>query len=99
MASVERWKKYFDFSLIDNNRTNGHCKLCNDNYKDKNGVFSNFFKHLKRKHSPGYEQIFSSTDENSMKDVVIEDDDSQTPDSSVQAHRNKIASILLLLNI
>ena len=96
MASVERWKKYFDFSFIDNNRTNGHCKLCNDNYKDKNGVSSNFLKHLKWKHSPEYEQIFSSTDENSMKDVV---DDSQTPDSSTQAHRNKIASILLLLTI
>lgn len=39
-------------------------------------------KHLKRKDSAQYEQIFVSNDENSMKDIVIENDDSFTTDSS-----------------
>jgi len=51
------WKRYFDFSSIDKNRTNGLCKLCNGNYKDRSGGFSNFLKHLKRKHLHEYRKL------------------------------------------
>jgi hypothetical protein len=55
----ENWRRYFDFSPFDKNRTNGLCRLCNRNYKDQNGIFSNFLKHLKRIHPFEYDQIFS----------------------------------------
>lgn len=67
------WKQYFDFSSIEKNRTNGLCRLCHRNYKDKSGVFSNFLKHLKRQHSLEYNQLFNNeyehfTDDNTMND-------------------------------
>jgi len=55
----ENWRRYFDFSPFDKNRTNGLCRLCNRNYKDQNGIFSNFLKHLKRIHPFEYDQIFA----------------------------------------
>ncbi|CAF3962704.1 unnamed protein product, partial [Rotaria magnacalcarata] len=56
----KNWKQYFDFSPIEKNRTNGLCKLCHRNYKDKSGVFSNFLKHLKRQHLLEYNQVFNN---------------------------------------
>ena len=56
----KNWKQYFNFSPIDKNRTNGLCKLCHRNYKDKSGVFSNFLKHLKRQHPLKYNQVFNN---------------------------------------
>jgi hypothetical protein len=63
MAGEQQWRSYFDFSPLDKNRTNGLCKLCKQNYKDQNGIFSNFLKHLKRVHSLEYNQIFAGEDE------------------------------------
>ncbi|CAF1208015.1 unnamed protein product [Adineta steineri] len=48
---------------MDDNRTNGLCKLCSRNYKDKTGIFSNFLKHLKRKHIAEYEKTYGNEDE------------------------------------
>jgi BED zinc finger len=59
----ENWRNYFDFSPLDKNRTNGLCRLCNQNYKDKNGISSNFLKHFKRMHSLQYDQIFNRDDD------------------------------------
>ncbi len=61
----ESWRTYFEFSPLDKNRINELCKLCIKNYKDQNGIFSNFLKHLKRAHSLEYYQIFSGEDERS----------------------------------
>ena len=59
MAS-EKLKSYFEFSLAEKNRMNGLCKLCHHNYKDLHGIYSNFVKHLKRKHLSEYQKSFSS---------------------------------------
>jgi hypothetical protein len=56
--AAERWKPFFEFTLLDKNRINGLCKLCGKNYKDQNGIFSNFSKHFKRAHVSEYEKIF-----------------------------------------
>ncbi|CAF1422957.1 unnamed protein product [Rotaria magnacalcarata] len=71
----ERWKLYFKFSSIDKNRINGLCKLCNQNYKDKNGTSSNFLKHLKRKHLVEYKQVFIEEDEGLPEEGMFEGDD------------------------
>jgi hypothetical protein len=78
----ESWKKYFELCIIDKNRINGHCKLCNNNYKDKNGVSSNFLKHLKRKHFCEYQQIFPVHDESLFEDLFNESDDHVSVDTS-----------------
>ena len=56
--AAERLTKVFEFSSLDNNRINGLCKYCKKNYKDKNGIYSNFIKHLKRIHPLEHDQIF-----------------------------------------
>jgi hypothetical protein len=86
------WKKYFDLYTIDKNRINGYCKLCNQNYKDKNGVSINFLKHLKRKHFSEYQQTFSNQDENLSEDVIIESDGHATTDdiSTIKSKQNRI---------
>ncbi|CAF3358442.1 unnamed protein product [Rotaria sp. Silwood2] len=55
--AAEKWGKFFQFSSLNNNRTNGLCKLCNKNLKDRHGVYSNFVKHLKRIHPREYEKF------------------------------------------
>ena len=57
--AYDNWKQYFDFTPIDKNRTNGLCKLCHRNYKDKTGIYSNFLKHFKRVHAYQYDQLFN----------------------------------------
>jgi len=77
----ENWRRYFDFSPLDKNRTNGLCKLCKRNYKDQNGIFSNFLKHLKRVHPYEYDQIFDREYEylnEEEKNAVEENDDRTT---------------------
>ncbi|CAF2979241.1 unnamed protein product [Rotaria sp. Silwood2] len=87
----ESWKKYFDLYNIDKNRVNGHCKLCNQNYKDKNGVSSNFLKHIKRKHFFEYQQLFSNQDESLSEDLTIESDGHITTDiSTLKSKQNRI---------
>lgn len=56
----EKWSQFFIFSSLDKNRVNGFCKLCQKNYKDRNGSYSNFIKHLKRIHPLEYERNSSS---------------------------------------
>ena len=63
LMAGENCRKYFDFSPYDKKRTNGLCNLCKQNYKDQNGVSSNFLKHLKRVHPIQYDQIFVREDE------------------------------------
>ena len=58
--AIDSWRKYFDFSSIDKNRMNGLCKLCNNNYRDQHGIYSNFLKHIKRAHPLEYGQIFNN---------------------------------------
>jgi hypothetical protein len=78
----DNWRKYFDFSPFDNNRTNGLCRLCNRNYKDQNGIFSNFLKHLKRVHRFEYDQIFAREYECLTEEKNVEEggDDRATVD-------------------
>ncbi|CAF3138840.1 unnamed protein product [Rotaria sp. Silwood2] len=75
-------KKYFVFSTIERNRTCGHCQLCNQDYKDKAGIFSNFIKHLKRKHLPEYERTFKKRDEGLLEEEIIESDGRPTTELS-----------------
>ena len=76
----ERWKQYFNFTEADNNRTNGHCKICNQDYKDKSGIFSNFLKHMKRKHSREYDQVVVNQDECSADNIIHENEGQQSSD-------------------
>ncbi|CAF4084866.1 unnamed protein product [Adineta steineri] len=57
---------------MDDNRTNGLCKLCSRNYKDKTGIFSNFLKHLKRKHIAEYEKTYGNEDEYLLENIENE---------------------------
>lgn len=60
---------------------NGYCKLCNQDYKDKGGVSSNFIKHLKRKHLSEYQQIFHKENEE-LSDDLDDRNDAQSLSSS-----------------
>jgi hypothetical protein len=86
----QQLKEYFDFSMIDRNRINGYCKLCSQNYKDKCGNFSNFLKHLKRKHTPEYNKL--SFDQVEDSSVVVNDSDyrATTELSSSNTKQNRI---------
>ena len=68
MAS-SKLKRYFEFSSVEKNRMNGLCKLCHRDYKDSNGIYSNFLKHLKRKHLSEYQESFVRSDEDSPDDI------------------------------
>ena len=85
------WRKYFDFTLIDKNRTNGLCKLCKKNYKDLNGIYSNFLKHLKRKHPQEYLKIFPSDDKDSSEDMIGIIGESCNEQSTTKANSNRIS--------
>jgi hypothetical protein len=80
--SSHKLKRYFEFSLVEKNRTNGKCKLCHGNYKDLNGISSNFLKHLKRKHLSEYQESFVHADEDSSDDIVCPKDQQTSNDSS-----------------
>jgi hypothetical protein len=70
--TTERLKPYFEFSSSNKHRVNGLCKLCKQNYKDRNGIHSNFWKHLKRTHSSVYEPFSKASDDNLRGDLTIE---------------------------
>jgi len=59
----EKWKKFFEFSSVEGNRTKGQCKLCLKDYKDTRGIYSNFAKHLKRMHSDDFKKMNSGEGE------------------------------------
>jgi hypothetical protein len=82
LMAGERWKQYFEFKEVDNNRTNGHCKLCEHDYKDKTGIFSNFLKHMKRKHSREYDQVVSKQSELPTENIVHDNDGQQSCDAT-----------------
>lgn len=89
--AVEKWKQHFDLSSIDNDRINGCCKLCQQNYKDKIGVSSNFLKHLKRKHKDEYEKLFIIEGEDSSDDIGINNDHRSTTElPSNNSKQNRI---------
>ncbi|CAF3714136.1 unnamed protein product [Rotaria socialis] len=87
----EQLKPYLDFFTIDKNRVNGYCKLCSQNYKDKCGIFSNFWKHLKRNHTPEYEKLFFDQAEDSSEVVYGSNHRSTTELSSSNTKQNRIA--------
>ncbi|CAF4015157.1 unnamed protein product, partial [Rotaria sp. Silwood1] len=88
-------KKYFLFSSIERNRICGHCQLCNQDYKDKAGIFSNFIKHLKRKHLSEYEKTFKKQDEGLLEEEIIECDG--RPTTELSTSKFKQAQITLAI--
>ncbi|CAF3753693.1 unnamed protein product [Rotaria socialis] len=87
----KNWKQYFDFCAIEKNRTNGLCKLCRRNYKDKSGVFSNFLKHLKRQHPLEYNQVFNNEHEYFTEDRNgIEDGHEPIDLTNIKEKENRI---------
>ena len=83
--TTERLKQYFEFSSVDKNRVNGLCKLCKQNYKDRNGIHSNFWKHLKRKHSSVYEQFSKASDDHLTEGLTSETEGNSLTSSSSAA--------------
>jgi hypothetical protein len=77
--TAERLKSIFRFSNLDKNRINGYCKTCEKDYKDQQGIYSNFVKHLKRKHPHDYERLFPTQGEMIVEEVNGVDDDQAAP--------------------
>jgi hypothetical protein len=72
---------------------NGLCKLCKKDYKDQNGIYSNFLKHLKRAHSVEYDQIFNHGNECSTEEQnIISDDRVDVDSTSTKTKQNRITS-------
>ena len=82
--TTEKLKRYFEFSLTNDNRTNGFCKLCNNDYKDMYGIYSNFVKHLKRKHLSEYQKAFSSIDDDLSEEMESFDPHHQSSKESTE---------------
>ncbi|CAF1304557.1 unnamed protein product [Rotaria magnacalcarata] len=87
----EQLKKFFDFFSLENNRVRGHCRLCNQDYKDKAGICSNFLKHLRRKHFSDYERTFKKHDEGLSEEGIIASDGQSTTELS----SNKTKQVLI----
>ncbi|CAF2647601.1 unnamed protein product [Rotaria sp. Silwood2] len=85
--SRENWRRYFDFSPFDKNRINGLCRLCNRNYKDQNGIYSNFSKHLKRVHPVEYDQVFAREYECLTEEQNVFGDDQITDDLTSKKYK------------
>lgn len=83
MAS-EKWGKFFDFSTLDSKRMKGCCKLCEKDYTDYRGIYSNFIKHLRRKHRSHYDMVTSTNDENENEtgNVVTDDKTANVPSNN-----------------
>lgn len=94
MAAV-KLKCHFEFSLVEKNRMNGVCQLCRRTYRDMNGIYSNFIKHLKRKHPFEYNKSFKQADdEDSMDDIESHANDTISFDDLIQLN-NKQTRIML----
>jgi hypothetical protein len=91
----ENWRRYFDFSPSDTNRTNGLCRLCNRNYKDQNGIFSNFLKHLKRIHPFEYDQIFTRDEYECLTEVNNVEIDDRAAAADLTSTKYKQSRIIL----
>lgn len=86
MVKNDSWKKYFVFSTASDGRVNGYCTICQKNYKDNKGVFSNFLKHLTRKHEKEYKKSINDDDD----DVFEENVDVLTNLSTTNSSPNKM---------
>ena len=95
----QKLKRYFDFTLVENNRMNGKCKLCNGNYKDLNGIYSNFLKHLKRKHLSEYQESFVRSDEDSSDEIVSSKYQQVSNDSSHMDGKQSRISLSISKNL
>lgn len=84
------WRKYFDFTPIDGNRTNGHCKLCKKDYKEVRGVYSNFLKHLQRKHLPEYSKMFPSRENDAGEEIDVTNGQSSNEKTVMQSYANRV---------
>ena len=95
----ENWRRYFDFSPSDKNRINGLCRLCNRNYKDQNGIFSNFLKHLKRVHRCEYDQIFAPEFECLTEEIPVFGDDRVAADLTNTKYRQSRIVLSITKNL
>ncbi len=94
--ATENWRRFFDFTSLNKNRTNGLCRLCKKNYKDQNGIFSNFLKHLKRAHPLEYDQIFNCNNECLTEEGNAIGGDRTAADLTIVKHKqNRIASSIV----
>ncbi|CAF3273968.1 unnamed protein product [Rotaria socialis] len=99
MAAV-KLKEYFEFSIVSNNRMNGTCKLCNRNYKDLHGIYSNFLKHLKRKHPSEYQHSFSHhSEDDSTEETDIGDDPQLSNDSTLATSKQHRINLSIAKNL
>lgn len=67
--AAEKLRHFFEFTSGEKNRMNGLCKLCDRTYKDLNGIYSNFSKHLKRKHLSEYRKAFQTRNDDNENDI------------------------------
>ena len=80
---------------MDNNRICGHCQLCDKDYRDKIGIFSNFLKHLKRKHFSEYERLFYKHDESLLEEGITEN----VSQSTAQLHLKDSKQVYIISTI
>ncbi|UJR19235.1 hypothetical protein I4U23_022364 [Adineta vaga] len=73
--TAEHLKSIFEFSYPEKDRINGYCTSCKKDYKDQKGIYSNFVKHLKRKHIRDYERLFPFEGEVILEETNGVDDD------------------------
>lgn len=91
MAS-ERLSKFFEFSFYEKHRVNGFCKICRKNYKDASGIYSNFVKHLKRKHLDEYEEPAVDQSESSCETKDPSDDQVVAKLTGIRDKQNQYAT-------
>ncbi|CAF3979721.1 unnamed protein product [Rotaria magnacalcarata] len=84
---VKAEKHILNFRLVKKNRTNGLCKLCDQNCKDQIGIFSNFLKHLKHIHANEYNRIFNPEDEFSSEGKHANGNDLIVADLTSSKHK------------
>src|ERR1700733_12620281 len=97
--TTKNWRSHFDFSFIDKNRTNGLCRLCHRNYKDRSGTYSNFLKHFKRTHPLEYNGTFNHEHEYTIDDVNASNDDNSTYDFTDMKHRDNRIILSITKNL
>ena len=68
----DQWKKYFKFSDSSDGRVIGYCTLCERNYKENKGLFSNFVKHLQRKHKIEYKKSRNINDDDDLSEENVD---------------------------
>ncbi|CAF1424387.1 unnamed protein product [Adineta ricciae] len=91
--TTESWRKHFEFSPCDKDRTNAFCALCKKNYKDQRGIYSNFLKHLKRAHQHEYNQIFNDGNEcSNEKENFTNDDQTEFNLATTENKQNRLDS-------